>query len=244
MTTPDKLAPAALWHSIAETLTAEIASGQYRPGDRLPSEADLARRFGVHRHTLRRAMAKLAEGGLVHSRRGAGVFVAARPADYALGRRVRFHRNIAATGRIPGRQLLALETRRANATEAAALGLAPGDMVHAYGGVSLADAEPIALFLSVFPASALPGLPEALRADRSITAALAACGVTDHLRARTRISAALATPVQAAQLHLAAGAPLLRTEALNTDAGGRPVEYGLTWFAGERVSLTLESADR
>jgi len=92
--------PAALWQDIAATLRSEIGGGHYAPGDRLPSEAQLAARFGVNRHTVRHALADLAQAGLVQARRGAGVFVTARPADYALGRRVRFTQNLAAQGRL------------------------------------------------------------------------------------------------------------------------------------------------
>ncbi|MDO9527337.1 MAG: GntR family transcriptional regulator, partial [Gemmobacter sp.] len=91
----------ALWKTIADTLAAEIGRGHYAPGDRLPSEAALAARFGVNRHTVRHALGGLADQGLVHARRGAGVFVQGKPAEYALGRRVRFHQNVLASGRTP-----------------------------------------------------------------------------------------------------------------------------------------------
>ena len=67
-----------LWQAIADTLRAEITLGHYPPGDRLPSEAALATRFGVNRHTVRHALAQLADAGLVHARRGAGVFATDR----------------------------------------------------------------------------------------------------------------------------------------------------------------------
>lgn len=60
----------AIWTSIAATLTGEVAEGLYGPGDRLPTESELALRFGVNRHTVRRALAALAEAGLVHARGG------------------------------------------------------------------------------------------------------------------------------------------------------------------------------
>jgi len=88
----------ALWKSIAIALTTDVAEGRYATGDQLPTEAQLAAKFGVNRHTVRRAMAALAEQGLVHARRGAGVFVTASPTDYPIGKRVRFHQGIAAGG--------------------------------------------------------------------------------------------------------------------------------------------------
>ena len=53
-----------LWRAIATTLGAEIAAGQYQPGDKLPTEAALAARFGVNRHTLRHALTDLAAQGM------------------------------------------------------------------------------------------------------------------------------------------------------------------------------------
>jgi DNA-binding GntR family transcriptional regulator len=67
-------APRPLDH-LRDALAADIAAGRHAPGERLPSEAQLAQRFGVNRHTVRRALAALAEDGLVQARRGAGVFV-------------------------------------------------------------------------------------------------------------------------------------------------------------------------
>ncbi len=69
-----------IWQVIAETLRAELADGRYAPGEKLPTEAQLAGRFGVNRHTVRRALSELGTEGLVWSRRGAGVFVSVPPA--------------------------------------------------------------------------------------------------------------------------------------------------------------------
>jgi GntR family phosphonate transport system transcriptional regulator len=241
VTTPPEKAP--LYADIAATLRHEIGAGLYLPGERLPPEAQLATRFGVNRHTLRAAMARLAAEGLVHARRGAGVFVASRPTDYALGRRVRFHQNVAASGRTPSRDSLYIETRHAEAREAEALGLAPGAVVHVFGGLSLVDGTPIAAFRSVFPAARLAGLPAHLAATGSVTQALAATGVADYTRASTRLTAKAAHGALAARLRLPEGAPILRSISVNVDGTGVPVEYGHTWFAGERVTLTHSPED-
>ena len=233
------MAKNALWSAIAATLTREIGAGHYRPGDKLPTEAELAARFGVNRHTVRHALAALAERGVVHSRQGAGVFVAQRPTDYPLGRRVRFRQNVLAAGQTPSRRISRSETRPSDAEEARALRLRPGDPVLVVEGVSLADGQPIAAFRSVFPAARFPGLLEHVRETGSITQALAALGLTDYTRAETRLTAQLADPVLALALAVRPGAPVMRTVAVNVDPKGVPVELGTTWFAGERVTLTV-----
>lgn len=228
-----------VWKAIADTMAAEIAGGHYRPGDRLPSEAELSARFGVNRHTVRRAIAALVQAGTLRTRRGAGVFVTSVPTDYPLGRRVRFHQNVSASGRAASRRLTLLDTRGADAKEAEALSLTPGAMVHVVEGVSLVDGQPLAVFRSVFDAARFPGLLAQMQAHASVTRALAECGLSDYTRSETRLTAKLASPTMALMLELSQGASVLRSVAVNVDTEGRPVEYGTTWFAGDRVTLTV-----
>lgn len=229
-----------LWQAIAQALRGEIADGVYGVGGKLPTEAALAERFGVNRHTVRHALKALAEAGQVRARRGAGVFVTARPTDYPLGARVRFHQNVRAAGQSPEKRVLSIEERACTPREADALGLASGAPVCVYRGLSLADGQPIAMFTSHFPMQRLPGIADALAAERGVTEALRRCGVADFTRASTRIDARSAGAVEALHLHLPEGAPLLCTRSVNVDGGGVPVEFGKTLFAGERVTLTLD----
>jgi GntR family phosphonate transport system transcriptional regulator len=230
-----------IWKSIASTLSVEIGDGLYRPGDKLPTEAQLSARFGVNRHTIRHALSTLVAAGTVRTRRGAGAFVAQTPTDYPIGKRVRFHQNVAAAGRSPAKTVLSIETRLPSPAEQEALALDQNSLVHAYDGLSLADDQPIALFRSVFPAARFPDLPQALAQSASVTAALAAAGLSDYTRSTTRLTAKVATATQALHLRIAEGAPILRSVGINVDGDGAPVEYGRTWFAGDLVTLTLDA---
>jgi GntR family phosphonate transport system transcriptional regulator len=235
------MARTPVWKSIAATLESDIAAGHYRAGDKLPTEAKLSARFGVNRHTVRRALTDMGERGITRSRRGAGVFVEAPPTDYPIGKRVRFHRNIAASGRLPGRQVLRLETRSSDATEAKALEIDEGEPVLIYEGLSLAGDVPIGHFISVFPLSRVQGMAEALTQTTSVTEALQRSGIPDYTRRDTRLSAELASVTQALHLRLREGDPLLKSVSINIGPDGQPVEFGSTWFSGERVTLTVAS---
>ncbi|WP_238367794.1 phosphonate metabolism transcriptional regulator PhnF [Mesobacterium pallidum] len=230
-----------VWQAIAGALRGDLSEGRYAPGDKLPTEAALAARFGVNRHTVRHALSRLVDEGLVYTRRGAGAFVAATPADYPIGRRVRFHDNLLAAGRRPDKIVLDVERRAATEGEAHALRLVPGAQVCVYHGLSLADAQPVAVFESVFPLDRLPGIDAALTEVSSVTEALRRCGVPDYTRASTRLTAVRADATQALHLACREGDPLLRSTGVNVDGAGVPVEYGRTWFAGDRITLTLES---
>lgn len=229
-----------IWQAIANALRMDIAENRYRAGDKLPTEAALSERFGVNRHTVRHALSALVEEGLVHTRRGAGAFVKSVPAEYPLGKRMRFHQNLRAAGRLPSKRTLSLETRPATFEEAERLALQEGELICVKHGLSLTDNQPVAIVESHFPEARLPGLAEALGEETSVTKALAKVGVSDFTRASTRIRAVLADATQALRLQIREGAPLLYSTGLDVDGNGTPVEYGMTWFCGERMTLTLE----
>ena len=64
----------SIWLRIAQELAEAIGQGRYEPGTRLPSEHSLAEQFGVHRHTVRRALASLGQQGLVRVSQGSGAW--------------------------------------------------------------------------------------------------------------------------------------------------------------------------
>ncbi|MDU9002416.1 phosphonate metabolism transcriptional regulator PhnF [Sedimentitalea todarodis] len=230
-----------VWRAIASALLGDITEGRYGPGDKLPTEATLAARFGVNRHTVRHALSDLVKAGFVRTRRGSGAFVAAAPATYPIGQRVRFHENLLAAGRIPRKRVLQIEIRAGTMGEADALRIVAGKNVCAYHGLSLADGLPVAVFESVFPLERLEGIDGALGETSSVTDALRRVGILDYTRAATRLTAVLADATQALHLQVREGDPLLRTTSVNIDGAGVPVEYGRTWFSGDRVTLTFEA---
>lgn len=194
-----------VWKAIADALRGDLAEGRYAPGDKLPTEAALAERFGVNRHTVRHGISALVEEGLIRTRRGAGAFVAATPTDYPIGKRVRFHENLIAAGRRPERHILHVEERSATVGEALALQIQPGDPVCACHGLSLADGQPIAAFESLFPLERLAGIAQVITGISSVTEALRSLGVADYTRATTRLTAVRATATQALHLQVAEG---------------------------------------
>lgn len=242
MTKPDDTPPrpAALWQSICDTLREELAQGAFPAGARLPTEAELAQRFDVNRHTIRRALSQLATEGLVQSRRGAGVFVRPKPVPYQIGTRTRFRQNLLSAGRTPSRRLLHLGLQGATPAQAQALGLAVSAPVHVADSVSFADDLPISLARSCFCATQFPTLGAALRDFASVTAALAQVGVSDYTRKSTRLTGHNADPVQARHLQIDTGDALILSESVNIGPTGNPVEFGRTYFVGARVELVLE----
>src|SRR5215212_3127304 len=93
----------SLRHSLAQELRARIRAGEWRPGDRMPSEPELARRRTVSRSSMRAAITVLEEEGFVSRRHGSGTYVTHRPAlQNDLGRNFGVSSLIASMGLQPG----------------------------------------------------------------------------------------------------------------------------------------------
>ena len=112
----------ALWRKIEGVLAEELRRVPPEGDRRLPTERELASRFGVNRHTVRQAVRALADSGLVRIEQGRGMFAAA-PIDYTLGKRTRFSANLLTQERVPGHEILTIELLPASPACAAALGL-------------------------------------------------------------------------------------------------------------------------
>ena len=130
----------SLRHSLAEELRARILAGEWRPGERLPSEPELARRRFVSRSSMRAAITVLEEDGFVSRKHGSGTYVSHRPAlPNDLGRNFGVSSMIARSGMQPGSVAESADAVRAPAAVAEALGVEEGTLVSSLRRVRTAD---------------------------------------------------------------------------------------------------------
>lgn len=230
----------AAWRQIADGLEAEIRTGDLAAGAQLPTEAALAARFGVNRHTVRRALAVLAERGLVRATQGRGTFVEAPRLAYPIGPRTRFSEIVSRAGREAWGDLIASAEVAAEAEIAADLGLPPGAPVLDLLTLHRADGTPISTARTCLPLPRFAGFDRAYAALGSITRAYAAFGVSDYTRLSTRIGARLAAAEEAARLDLAPGRVLISLASVNADAAGIRIQATRGLFVADRVELVVE----
>ncbi|WP_242042189.1 phosphonate metabolism transcriptional regulator PhnF [Leptolyngbya sp. FACHB-541] len=233
-------ATSPLYIQIADELRRSMEESIYQIGDQLPTEAELSVRFGVNRHTLRRAIEVLRQEGLVRVDRGRGMFVAAVPISYTLGKRVRYNEALKAHGLQVSHQTLRTIEILADSSIAKRLELEIGDPVVLFERLSLADEQPISIGSSYFPSQRFLGLLERCQECHSVSKLLQAYGC-DHIRRSTRISARSVQPRDARLLALPLTAPILLTESINVDQQGRVIEYGVTRFRGDRMELVIKN---
>ena len=244
MTTPDGAAAretgVTLWRQIYRAIEEDIAAGGHSAGARLPTEAQLSQRFGVNRHTVRRALEELSRNGLVRVEQGRGSFVAEDVLDYAVAPRTRFSEWIRRHNKEPSGRIIDLREIAADPAIAAGLEVRPGTKVVRLERLGLANGRPVSLGAHHFPAARFPGLAAALRSTATITEALAREGVSDYRRRVTRVTARLPQPHEAALLQTPRNRPLLVTENVNIDQDGAVVEFGITRYPTPRVQIVIE----
>src|ERR1700752_1852550 len=107
MSLQDTASGVALWRQGGGGIERGIADGLFAGGQKLPGEMEIAETYRVNRHTVRRALAVLAERGLVRAERGSGTYVEAPRLAYPLRSRTRFSEIVGAGGREPRGQLIA-----------------------------------------------------------------------------------------------------------------------------------------
>jgi GntR family phosphonate transport system transcriptional regulator len=237
------LAPGVtLWRRIADDLEQAIALGAHPAGERLPGEVEIAARFGVNRHTVRRALAELTRRGLIRAERGSGTYVERSRLAYPIGARTRFSEIVGSAGLDPGGRLIGHGTEPSTPEIARQLGLAAGETVVRLEILRSADRVPICSTTSWLPAARAPEAARAFRATRSITAMLRHFGITDYRRQSTRITAAAADALDSERLQLAPGRAILVVDSLNVTLAGLPILLGRSRFAADRVELVVRSS--
>lgn len=214
-----------LYQQIKALILQSLQSGEWKPGEAIPSELDLAARFRVSQGTVRKAIDELAAENLVVRRQGKGTFVATHAEQQV---RYRFLRLVPDSGDEGPAQRNIVDCRRirASAEVARALALRTGDAVVQVRRVLSFAGVPTILEEMWLPGTTFRGLSaEQLGTHQGATYALFELefGVR-MVRAEEKIRAVAADAQQAAALGLPAGAPLLSVERLSFTYNDVPME--------------------
>jgi GntR family transcriptional regulator len=233
LTRPLRLDSRPLYDQAIEALQQFIEDGRHQPGDRLPSEGELARQLGISRSTLREAMSFLESHGLVTRRHGAGTFVAQPslpPLHSGLEQLESLHSLAQREGVRVQRRAWRVAVLPAPADIAAALALETGaDVVSAQLTVAALGA-PLARLHSYISAQHVD--VEALRVYEG-GSLLDFLNEQDDLRissSRSEVYSVAAPAEVAKHLGVPLGAPLLHLQELQFNGGGRPLVLSRNYF--------------
>ena len=215
-----------LYLQIKALLEKSLEAGEWRPAEAIPSEFELAGRFGVSQGTVRKAIDALAADNLVVRRQGKGTFVATHTEEKtSMFRFLRIRRN---DGRdeYPASRLLDVRRAKASAEAARLLGLKPGESVIVLRRILEYSGEPVVLDEITLPAAQFRGLTRA-RAEAyhgSMYSFFETQFGVRMLKAQEKLRAIAADATSAPLLKVTPGQPLLAVDRVTLTYGDRPVE--------------------
>jgi GntR family transcriptional regulator len=221
---------------VRQRLLAEVAASM-SPDDMLPTERQLAERFGVSRMTVRQALNGLRADGILRSVRGVGTFVA-RPRLSKGPALTSFSEDLMARGYEPSTELIAAEEVNAETTVAIDLGIPPGARVYRIERLRLADGSPMCHEEVYLHAPRFPNLLE-----QDLTHSLYKVLETKYdvrlRRAHQQIRAINIGAHPAQLLSVEPNSAALHVKRISMDDAGRLVERGQSICRGDLYDFTF-----
>jgi GntR family phosphonate transport system transcriptional regulator len=232
-----------LWKQLENILREWVSSGKYPPGSQFPPDRQIAEMLGANRLTVRRALANLAQQGMLRIEHGLGTFVE-RPVHYKFGERVSFSRNLKTSGFAPSRKILSAKVVRADKRLASKLGLRAGARVIRIDLIGLASGVPIGIGSKYFPYSRFPNIEEVFNETKSFSEAFRRFGVEDYVRKYTNVIGRLPSSYEARELRQPKTSVVLAYESVDVDLRGVAVAFQEGCLCGDRVMIVMEGESR
>ena len=230
----DAIAP--LYVQLMEELETSIRNGVYKPGDKIMTEAEMAKEYGVSLITVRKAVGSLMEKGLVVRKQGKGTFVTKPKYSRNMKKLQSFTEMCEQMGVKPGAQVLENRLIMADKKVADRLGIEPGSNVVYISRLRLADGEPVQVEKSYFPLKYAFLLEEDLN-NGSMFECLKEKAGAKVASSEKMIELCRATAEEAALMDVKKGDYLLFVKSTAYDENGEPMYAGIQLINGNRFSL-------
>ncbi len=225
-----------LYVQLMEELETSIRNGVYKPGDKIMTEAEMAKEYGVSLITVRKAVGSLMEKGLVVRKQGKGTFVTKPKFSRNMRKLQSFTEMCEQMGVKPGARVLENRLTAADKKVSDRLGIEPGSNVVYISRLRLADGEPVQVEKSYFPLKYAFLLDEDLN-NGSMFECLKEKAGAKVASSEKMIELCRATAEEAALMDVKKGDYLLFVKSTAYDENGEPMYAGIQLINGDRFSL-------
>lgn len=232
----DKNGSTPLHVGVRIALADAIQRGNFKPGEKLPSERELQVQLGISRATIRQALNDLAASGLIYTRSGKGTYVAQLRIATSLMPRISFSENMRRLGYVPSTRLLEMRVEPAYGTIADDLQLSQGAGVIRIKRLRLADDIPLAIQKSHLPYDLCYELLNKDFNRASIFDSLSELGLSPH-SASQLVKASLPTEEEQRLLAIAATDPVMRIQWSTFLENGKPIEAAYQTYRGDEYEI-------
>jgi GntR family transcriptional regulator len=224
---------------IREKLRQDISQGVLVPGQKIPSEEQLTKDFGVSRMTVRQGLADLMAEGLLHKQQGVGTFVSHVQVAANYSKMTSFTQDAIEQGKNPNSVLLAINKFQVDEKLLSALALSKGESVICLERLRKVDNQPVAIQQSHVPENICP--PNLEQYDWTTQSLFELMEKQGHRlsRAIETITAKLASEEHAQMLEIEIGGPILYIERVTFGDNGLPIEFVKMYNRPDRYSCTI-----
>ncbi len=232
--------PIPLHHQVFRDLKAALDTSEWRPGDRMPTERELAERYGCSLITIRHALGELVREGRIERTRGRGTFVLPPRIERDIGGTMSFAEEMRRRGLDPATRVITARIETAGEVVAAHLGIAQDAPVVHLERVRLGSGEPLLLEQARLPAERFPGLLAFDFERRSLYDILADRYSTPIVRARESVEPVALRRREAELLGVPNRSLALQIDGIAFAASGEAVETARSFVRGDRTRYYLE----
>ncbi len=229
--------PLPRYFQLKEIMRERIRSGEWKPGELIPSERDLSEKYGISRMTARQAITELVNEGLFYREQGKGTFVSQRKITQQLIHLTGFTEDIRARGQRPGTKVLSATMHPADEETAEKLRINAGTPIFRLQRLRLADDEPLAIELSQISFKGCEGLLEEDLEHNSLYRLLESKYGIALMEADQELEAGLTGSEEAQLLKISVASPVLFTRRITYSDRNQPIEYAKAVYCGNKYTF-------
>ena len=234
----DKDSPFTLYYQLKEKLTKKIASHEWKPGEKIPSEAELCEAYSVSRITVRKAIEDLARSGQLVKHQGKGTFVTNVSMEHKLSKFYSFSEELTRSGMTERAQVLSFDIIAATEEVREKLSLQKDEQVFMIKRLRMADEMPYTVEISYIPYAQCPGLTAENIAKNGLYNSMRNLNVFPE-RIIEKIRAAVVGKSDAGLMKIKPNSPAIKLERL-TYYGVLTIEYCVSIVRGDFFTYTIE----
>jgi len=234
----DKDSPFTLYYQLKEKLAKRIAGGHWKPGEKIPSEAELCEAYQVSRITVRKAIEDLVRSGQLVKHQGKGTFVTNVSLEHKLSKFYSFSEELTRSGMTERAQVLSFEVIAAGDEVGEKLSMKPSEKVYMVKRLRMADELPYTVEISYIPHALCPGLTAKNITEKGLYNSMRSLNVFPE-RIIEKIRAAAVGKSDAEMMNLKANSPAIKLERL-TYYGLLTIEYCISIVRGDFFTYTIE----
>lgn len=229
-----------IYEQIYRILKERISKGEFRANQKVPSEYELSKIYGVNRHTVRKAIDRIRNEGYVYTIKGKGTFISTKKIQYKVSKKTRFTESIINVGYNPDAKLIDLYEVRAGKDIHTKLGIKANLKVLVLEILRYVDKMPFCYSKSFLDSEKFGDIRNYIGEIFSLYKILRDVYQIEPIRLSSEFEVSMPVTQEMKILGVSNKTPLLTVKSLVADRNEKPIEYCITKFRGDLCTIYMD----